>query len=257
MREFTKNINHYNENNNFLLEVSIMNGNIEGVKKALEAGVDQYYPSTDTSYIVMAAQQKEWEIVDLLMEDGFDINVDNQFGHSLFHWACESAPVEMVEKLINYGVRTNVVNKKGETPLYIAVKNNRLDNVDLLLNQLIPPSVFVKDTDHKTMLHHCAERGYQEMFNKIWFQGVDLYATDNKGKQAIDYIKDEEWKAELPQLEIEVNEILNEKGIDPKNKIYTIGNEEEEIKEEKETLLYTLKAHNGISHITKKKTLLA
>lgn len=227
-----------NANSNF--ETAVMRNDLDEVKRAISVGADVNYSVAERSMIYTAAYKNQWEIVEFLLDEGANVNTANGFHNRLVHQIAEKGSLELFERVISLGAVYNCYDLDKETPFLTAVKKNRHNIVDYMLDDLVGVDLTSTDNLGKNTLHYCAELGHKDMFMKLWYQGVDISITDQKGNTAIDYIRDEEWKNQLPELEKEVSEIKQIK-------------ETEAAKEEKvvESVKDTLKA-TGISSIKRR-----
>lgn len=194
----------YKSNSEF--EQAVIRGDLDLVKQAIEQGADKDYSSNERSMIYIASFNKSWGIVDYLLDEGANVNTANSFHNRLIHQVAENGSVQLLSKVIAAGAIINCRDLDKETPFLSAVKKNRHDVVDYMLD-LIGVDITSMDSEGKTTLHYCAEKGYKDMFMKLWYQGVDIAILDRKGNSAIDYIQDQDWKDELPELEKEVIEV--------------------------------------------------
>ena len=220
---------------------AILKGNLEETKRAVGNGANIDYSPMDASVLLVAGIEKKWDIVDYLLDEGANINARNSFNLGILHLLCKDGPLDLVEKLVSMGTLINTKDNDLETPFAVAVKNNRHDIVDYFLD--ITTIDFTSADKHgKTTLHYAAQLGLKDMFMKLWYHGVDLSLRDNKNNTAIDYIKDEEWKRELPEFEKQIIQELKKQ--EEKNEVISNSATVQEIKD-------TLKA-TGISSIKRR-----
>ncbi len=64
------------------------------------------------------------EIIQHVLNYGYDINYKDDDGNSLLHFAAMSFYPETVRFFISKGLDLEAVNKMGETPLFVAAKKN-------------------------------------------------------------------------------------------------------------------------------------
>lgn len=229
-------------NANSNLESAVLRNDIEGVKKCLDNGANIDHQTNEQSVLYLAALNNYWEIAEYLMDSGANVNTGNSYDNRLVHKIVENGTISLLEKAIALGAIISCHDCDKETPFLSAVKKNRHDMVDFMCD-LFGVNIQTTDKHGKNGLHYAAEKGYKEMFMKLWYQGVDIACLDKKDKSPIDYIKDLEWKEELPELEQEVREIQKVKDI----------KQAEKDKENKEEIVEvnTLKI-TGVSSIKRK-----
>ncbi|KAF4323696.1 hypothetical protein BBO99_00001486 [Phytophthora kernoviae] len=88
---------------------AIRTGSVEGVKVAIERGVQvQYLDSRQRNLVMLATKcdtEARLQIVIILSDAGCDINHTDQFGWSCLHYACASGADDVAIELIRRGAR--------------------------------------------------------------------------------------------------------------------------------------------------------
>ncbi len=149
-----------------LLTSAIMSNNVELVKTLLDKGVRLDLNSElDGCVFMEAIQEGKDEIVKELIERGLDVNQKNEKGESLLLRACsyDYWEADVVKKLIEYGadvdelcVVTDYNQKRSRTPLMVACEKGRVDIINTLIEA-----------------------------------GADVDMKNNRGRTAIEFVKDE------------------------------------------------------------------
>lgn len=86
-------------------------------------------------YNVQKTVQEMIEIIDYLINLGFDVNAVDKSGNTIMHYLSRKEyGNEIIEKIIKGGAKINVSRHDGMTPLLIACANGRLDLIKLLVN---------------------------------------------------------------------------------------------------------------------------
>ena len=98
---------------------------------------------TNKSLLLLASRRGHKEIVQLLVENGIDINQTNKDGQNALHWACENGNNEIAEFLIQNGIN---------------------------LKQ--------KDIFQQNVLHWASRRGYREIVKLLIEEGIDANQKD-------------------------------------------------------------------------------
>ena len=117
------------DNDQTILHVACMKGDLSVVKKVLEAGADPNSLDGSTFTPLMLAVQhvddvKAADIIAILCEFKCNLNIQASHSRSLtaLHLACERGKVKCVEILVAKGANLLVRAKGGSTPLHLACK---------------------------------------------------------------------------------------------------------------------------------------
>lgn len=161
-------IHVFNEAENSLLHLAVLNGSIDQIKLLLSKGMDinvrnrreesilhlavskghaQMIPflinqgmniniteiEGDTS-LAWAAYTGQTAIAELLISMQADLNHQNKIGNTAMHWAAYKGFYDIVKDLIKDGANKNIKNNTHKKPIDLAVENGHIDVVELLLN---------------------------------------------------------------------------------------------------------------------------
>ncbi|KAM4021841.1 acyl-CoA-binding domain-containing protein 6 [Anomaloglossus baeobatrachus] len=74
-----------------------------------------------------------------------DVNVADDEGRSLLHWACDRGRTELVSILLFHNAHINMQDGEGQTPLHYASACEFVDIVDMLLEHGADPTLKDKD----------------------------------------------------------------------------------------------------------------
>lgn len=116
--------------------------------------------------------------------------IDND-GNTIFHWACSMGNLNMVEfllKTFTHSLNPDVRNNNGETPLMFMVKFNnsfQLQNFPLIL-ELLKESIFLVDSNNKTVLHHIVDtdsKHKREKFAQYYIESLLEKTVDEHHEQ--------------------------------------------------------------------------
>ena len=123
------------------------------------------------------------EVVDLLIAHGAKINVHDELGSSILHYAVGnlSCP-QMVKKVLDVGVPFSEVDENGDRPIHLAAEIGNIPAVELLLEA--GEEINVRGQWNKTPLHfaaagHCDNA--QETIKFLLTHGADLWAEEENG----------------------------------------------------------------------------
>ncbi|XP_047481808.1 putative ankyrin repeat protein RF_0381 isoform X2 [Penaeus chinensis] len=222
-----------------LLEREILEGNLEGVRKALADGAS---PNGQTEAVKKpihyAAEVGSIQVIEALCEKGVDLDVPNadDNGQTALHIATVADNKNIVGFLIEKGVNLQVTDANNEDAMQIATRTASKQILQLL-KQGGYPLDYVAD-DGSTLLHLAAKYGNLEAVKWLVRNGADTGALDRQGLAAAAAAEREgqthvvEWfasqrslkKAKLPKACDFIEELrkLNQEGKDL-NALYTEG----------------------------------
>ena len=123
------------------------------------------------------------EIVNLLIAYGANINVYDDLGSSILHYAVGnlSCP-QMVKKVLEVGVPFSVADENGDRPIHWAAAIGNIPAIEILLEA--GEEINVHGQWNKTPLHFAAEgrcENAQETIKFLLDHGADLWAEEEHG----------------------------------------------------------------------------
>ena len=80
-------------------------------------------------------------MVQLLLERGAEVNVQNKYGETPLYMAAWSGHSDVVKMLLDGGAKPDLVTKLGCTPMHMAASNGHIKVVQLLLESGAKPNV--------------------------------------------------------------------------------------------------------------------
>lgn len=102
----------------------------------LGANIEEKTKFGYTSLLLSIMGKKEnYAIVEILINNGANINYQNNNGLTALHAACQNNHANIVSLLINNGAIYDVQDNEGNTPLHIACKNKSLACAKILIMQ--------------------------------------------------------------------------------------------------------------------------
>ncbi|MCG2589978.1 ankyrin repeat domain-containing protein [Rhodohalobacter sulfatireducens] len=113
------------------------------------------------------------------IEDGADINAQNNKGNTALHYAISEGNEEMVKSLIKLGANVNEMNAHYNTPLTIAIINERNQVVDILLQAGANPNY--GNNDKMTPTHIAALTGNYDSMTSLIANQADINIMSETG----------------------------------------------------------------------------
>jgi len=173
--------------------LAVASGRTEALRLLIEHGLDvnkATTPSTtdssSTRYtpLMLAAEKGHAGSIHLLLNNGGELNKENEIGWLPLHSAAAGDHTNVVKFLIEKGRNWNAlpVTRHGTTVLHLAT---RLELVRLLVEE--GADIRARDNRHKTPLHVASEKGQTDTVNYLLNQGADVNARDEDGLIALYY----------------------------------------------------------------------
>ncbi|MFA5498970.1 MAG: ankyrin repeat domain-containing protein [Candidatus Cloacimonadia bacterium] len=130
------------------------------------------------------------EYIDLMIENGADINEKDYLGRSVFmHTAAGSSNFEILDHLIHSGAIVNDPDDAGITPLMMV---SRYNSNPKILEYLVHKGADINQADSKgrTALMYAAIYTHNPgIVEKLFELGADVHIEDNRGLTAFDHFK--------------------------------------------------------------------
>ena len=161
-------------------------GNIEAVKKHLDAGVDIHVLDKKYGFAPLhyAAAGGHKEIVELLLAKGADVNQRDKIGKTPTYWAMRYGRKEVTAILRKHGGKTEI-ELAPKTSIWNAVAANNIEFVKELL--ISGEDVNAKFTKGARPLHATGMFGRKDVAEFLIAKGADGNAKDNNGETALDW----------------------------------------------------------------------
>jgi ankyrin repeat protein len=154
--------------------------------------------------LMLASDLGNYEIVQLLMVSGANIEAKDNDGMTALSFACRSGHVAIIELLLKSGVNIEAKDKNDWTVLHISCNNNQFDSVQVLLNN--KANINVANDENQTPLYIACEEGNPYIVQLLLESGADtrignpLQLAYNKGynnivKLFVDHLEQKQKKA--------------------------------------------------------------
>jgi len=163
-------------------------GDLARVKNHIEQGADvNTQDELGWTPLYWAASLGQTEVAKLLIDKGADVRTATTDGGTALHQAAQSGSVRLVELFISKGADVNAKDKQGATPLFGAASAGHSQVVELLIAK--GADVNAKTQNNWTPLHRAVLGGHKDVVEILIAHGADVTIKDSRGRTASDWAK--------------------------------------------------------------------
>ena len=176
------------------------------------------------SYLLFAKtdlSDKDYEMLDYLIESGIALNVKNSMGRTLLQTAVEKNELKLAKTLINGGADVNSKDINGETAMFLHLNpwynrgKDAREIIELLLDN--GADLNVKSKSGNVLLHNVVRLNSSYYLEKLISRGADIEITDSDQNTAL-HIAAKERMPEMVKILLshKANKnAVNKKGLKP------------------------------------------
>lgn len=166
---------------------AVRNSNVPIIQLFLDAGIDP--DLEDESGITPLMLARSWEVADLLLKSGANINATSPWGFTALH----SAEPNLTQHYLEAGADASAVTDNGSTPIHLMVHGlfhgidakEISEGITLLINAGCDPNA--KDCNGNTALHECV-KAYEPSCTALLAHSMsDVDALNLDGESALHY----------------------------------------------------------------------
>jgi ankyrin repeat protein len=191
---------------------AVNRGDLAGVQAELDKGANVNAKMWRRTPLHSATAGGHTEIAELLIDNGADVNANEDYGWTPLHLAAKYGHREVAELLIAKGADVNAKKKDGWTPLHLAALYGHTEIVELLITN--GADVNAKTEEGATPLHEAAGWGHKEIVELLIARGVDVNAKNDLSFTPLDWAAsvDEEDPPEIKAAKREISDFLRKHG---------------------------------------------
>lgn len=191
---------------NTLLHEAVYCGMLDKVEELIKLGADVNSCNFRNYTPLMAAAGRDWNIVQLLLENGAQVDLQATDGSTALTIACRYGLRESVQAILDNNPNMNILDERHRTPLSYAIRSGNMECVRLLVahgaeleacekarsaldvaistnhNNIIDELVAKQDSlVQPALMHSAAHHNNKDAVLKLLALGVDINGTDKKG----------------------------------------------------------------------------
>lgn len=154
---------------------------------AYNAQVNRYNTNRPNTPLHLAVRNRDTETVEMLLNNGANINARNKFGHTPLHISICNKKIEIIQLLLRRGAYVNERDNNGMTPLHIAVIRGHLQVADCLLKHGADTSIkcYTRHQKGYTPLHIAAENCNHNIITLLVSNGANIDSVTRLGLTAL------------------------------------------------------------------------
>lgn len=122
--------------------------------------------------------------LDSMLTNNTTINIKDNRGRSLLHWAVACKQKEMFNFLIEKGIKINTVDNQEKTPLHVAVQFNNIEYFDYLIK--LQPNSDWKSNHGPSLLELAILNRNKTLADKLIKNKIDTNIKNKRGSTALE-----------------------------------------------------------------------
>jgi len=163
-------------------------GDLARVKNHIEQGADvNTQDELGWTPLYWAASLGQTEVAKLLIDKGADVRTAATDGGIALHQAAQAGDNELVELLLSKGADVQAKTKRGDTPLHSAAGYGHREVAEFLIAK--GAEIDAKGMGGRTPLHRAALGGHKDVVEILITNGADVAVKDSRGRTPLDLAK--------------------------------------------------------------------
>ncbi|XP_011695990.1 PREDICTED: LOW QUALITY PROTEIN: serine/threonine-protein phosphatase 6 regulatory ankyrin repeat subunit C-like [Wasmannia auropunctata] len=187
MIELGSDVNARNNKGKIPLLLAVEAGNQSICRKLLaHQALDQLYAITPTgdSAVHLAARRKDIDMVQILVDYGAAVNMQNSDGQTALHIASAEGDKTLVKCLYDVRASASITDHQDRTPMHLAAENGHATIIELLVDKF-KSNIFKRTKDGSTLMHIASLNGHSECITMLLKKGLYLHMPNKHGARSI------------------------------------------------------------------------
>jgi hypothetical protein len=161
-------------------------GHTSLVEYLISRGAKADWYSNGNTTLTIAAINRHWDTVNVLIKSGASLKTTDVKGNSLLHIAAMQEDASEIKTLIHAGLRVDALNQTKSTPLHLAAIANSVKAVRALLEE--GSNINAQNNYLETPLHVAAWKGNKAVFDYLIERGAKTDLKTIKSQTIQDYL---------------------------------------------------------------------
>jgi ankyrin repeat protein len=115
------------------------------------------------------------------------IDIKDDRGKSLLHWAVACKQREVFDLLIKRGIKINEADNQEKTPLHVAVQFNNIEYLNYLIE--LQPNNDWQSLHGASLIEQAILNGNKDITEKLMVSGIDINIKNKRGSTALEISK--------------------------------------------------------------------
>lgn len=179
-------VNKASKDGQFALWTAVWNHDTQMVELLLKNGANPKQKfkgkEAEIACLEISAQEGLFEITQLLVNAGADIDERSFRGHTPLRIATRNGRIELVRYFLSRGCEVDTKGDDGATPLEAAASKGHLEIVELLVEK--GANINVQDKEGDSPLGEAAKHGFLDVVTYLLSKGADTGLKNAEGNNA-------------------------------------------------------------------------
>ncbi|XP_011692189.1 PREDICTED: serine/threonine-protein phosphatase 6 regulatory ankyrin repeat subunit B [Wasmannia auropunctata] len=140
-------------------------------------------PAGDSA-VHLATRRKNIDMVQILLDYGAAVNMQNGDGQTALHIASAEGDKTLVKYLYDIRASASITDYQDRTPMHLAAENGHATIIELLADKF-NANIFERTKDGSTLMHIASLNGHSECVTMLLKKGLYLHMPNKRGARSI------------------------------------------------------------------------
>lgn len=179
-------INEIHPNGYGLLHIAVYDGSINVVELLLDEGADvNLLNHRNESALHLAAERDFQDIAKILLQHGADINRRSFTGNTVLHGAVNARNTSLFNFLLDNGADVRATNVKGNSVLEEVVRVKSIDMLEMIFKPGVQVDLGLSDAETGKLMCTAVDSSKKDIVEFLWNRGFNFIEMNYKGETAL------------------------------------------------------------------------